>query len=454
MVCKHCGYQNSMGAKYCAGCGRKLGQKNEKNKNILIYAAVCVLIIAVGIAVRLCRVSGTDSEAGREALSENGVSGVAAQSEAADIRQILPMRDGSVAVLYADGTVRVSENSQFSEDVPDWKHVKQIYYHNILDWRDGEWHDESSLVGLTEGGAVLTTDGSLSGWRKVKELLFTWQGAVGVTNDGCVLIDGTWEDEASQATLAGMKNVDTLVYSDIQSTFACLKKDGTVHLISENGYLDPYGVPWNNVKEVRDSGHSFYVIRKDGTVDGDAEDDYSGLNGAAKVVDYEDWLFGISADGRLLTHNGGNIYTNTGDMVVDIPGSPYYDGEVNIDQFDQVADIIAFWGLILLNKDGTVDVIGASPSWDLSDWRNIQQVCGTSDSDWENVTLYGIKKDGSVITTRYNWNRMMQTVTDQYRGWKLQDLYTGNGGVVGLTTDGKLVGDGIYENVDFSVFDK
>jgi len=169
-------------------------------------------------------------------------------------------------------------------------------------------------------------------------------------------------------------------------------------------------------------------------------------------LDYEDWLFGISADGRLLTYNGGNIYTNTGDMMVDIPGSPYYGGEVDINQFDQVADIVACWGLILLNKDGTVDAVGASPSWDLSDWNHIEKVYGTSDSDWESVTLYGIKQDGSVIATRYNWDRMMQTVTDQYRGWKLQDMYPGTGGVIGLTMDGTLVGDGIYENVDFSVF--
>ncbi len=454
MVCKHCGYQNSMGVKYCAGCGRKLSQKNENNMNVLISVTVCVLIIAVGIGTLLFRVSDSDSETGGEVLSENGVSSVTAQSMEADIRQVLPIEDGSVAVLYTDGTVNVSANSQFSEVVQDWKNVKQMYYNKVLEWRDGEWYDESSLVGLTESGSVLVTDGSLSGWSNVKELLFTWQGAVGVTNDGSILVDGTWEDESSQTALAGMKNVETLVYSDIQSTFACLKKDGTVHLISENGYLDPYEVHWENVKEVRDSGHSFYVINKDGTVDGGVEDDQSGLNGAIKVVDYEDWLFGISADGRLLTHNGGNIYTNAGDMMVDIPGSPYYGGEVNINQFDQVTDIVACWGLILLNKDGTVDVVGASPSWDLSDWSNIKQVCGTSDSDREKITLYGIKQDGSVITTRYNWDRMMQTVTDQYRGWKLQDIYTGNGGVVGLTVDGKLVGDGIYENVDFSVFDK
>ena len=450
MVCKRCGYQNSMGAKYCAGCGRKLSQENDTNKQTWLAVALCVLIVFISLGVWKFRADKDDNNIGGKVSSENAVG---EQSTAKDIRQVLPIEDGSVAVLYADGTVRTSENSQFSDAIQNWKDVKQIYYNKVSDWRDGEWYDESSLVGLTESGSVLATDGSLSGWSNVKELLFTWQGAVGVTNDGSVLIDGTWEDESSQTALAGMKNVETLVYSGIQSTFACLKKDGAVYLISENGYLDPYEIHWNNVKEVRDSGHSFYVIKKDGTVDGGVEDDQSGLNGAAKVVDYEDWLFGISADGRLLTHNGGNIYTNTGDMMVDIPGSPYYGGEVDISQFNQVTDIVACWGLILLNKDGTVDAVGASPSWDLSDWNHIEKVYGTSDSDWENVTLYGIKQDGSVIATRYNWDRMMQTVTDQYRGWKLQDMYPCTGGVIGLTVDGTLVGDGIYENVDFSVFE-
>lgn len=450
MVCKRCGYQNSMGAKYCAGCGRKVIRADDTNKRTWLAVALCVLIVFISLGVWKFRADNDDNNIGGKVSSENAVG---EQSTAKDIRQVLPIEDGSVAVLYADGTVRTSENSQFSDTIQNWKDVKQIYYNKVSDWRDGEWYDESSLVGLTESGSVLATDGSLSGWSNVKELLFTWQGAVGVTNDGSVLIDGTWEDESSQTALAGMKNVETLVYSGNQSTFACLKKDGAVYLISENGYLDPYEIHWNNVKEVRDSGHSFYVIKKDGTADGGVEDDQSGLNGAVKVVDYEDWLFGISADGRLLTYNGGNIYTNTGDLMVDIPGSPYYGGEVDINQFDQVADIIACWGLILLNKDGTVDAVGASPSWDLSDWNHIEKVYGTSDSDWESVTLYGIKQDGSVIATRYNWDRMMQTVTDQYHGWKLQDMYPGTGGVIGLTMDGTLVGDGIYENVDFSVFE-
>ena len=450
MVCKRCRYQNSMGAKYCAGCGRKLSQEDDSNKLTWLAAALCVLIVFISLGVWKFRADKDDNNIGGKVSLENVV---AEQRTTRDIRQVLTIEDGSVIVLYADGTVRASKNSQFSDVVQNWKNIKQIYYNKVSDWRDGAWYDESSLLGLSENGSILATDGSLSNWSNVKELHFTWQGAVGVTNDGSILVDGTWENEISQTALAGMKNVETLVYSDIQSTFACLKKDGTVYLISENGYLDPYEIHWNNVKEVRDSGHSFYVIKMDGTVDGGVEDDQSGLNSAVKVVDYEDWLFGISADGRLLTYNGGNIYTNTGDMMVDIPGSPYYGGEVDINQFDQVADIVACWGLILLNKDGTVDAVGASPSWDLSDWNHIEKVYGTSDSDWENVTLYGIKKDGSVIATRYNWDRMTQTVTDQYRGWKLRDMYPSTGGVIGLTMDGTLVGDGIYENIDFSVFE-
>lgn len=51
--------------------------------------------------------------------------------------------------------------------------------------------------------------------------------------------------------------------------------------------------------------------------------------------------------------------------------------------------------------------------------------------------------------TRYDWDQMTQSTTDSYCGWKLQDIYDGEGGVVGLTVDGNLVGDGIYADLDF-----
>ena len=106
----------------------------------------------------------------------------------------------------------------------------------------------------------------------------------------------------------------------------------------------------------------------------------------------------------------------------------------------------------LLNKDGTVYHIPCEVEWDLRGWDHIEKVYGAADADWNDMMFYGIKQDGSVIRTYYYREQQTQTTTDQYLGWKLQEIYTGEGGVVGLTTDGKLVGDGIYANTDFSVF--
>lgn len=434
MTCK-CGYQNQDDAKYCGGCGRKLRQGDGISRKVLAIMAVCLLVIGIGI--------GT-------VLPELG--DILTKKAPREIAQVLPVEDGSVAVLYNDGTVRVSDNSPFCGMVSDWQEVEKLHYHISYEWTGGEMLESPTLFGLTKDGLVLSTDGRLSGWSNVKELHFTWQGAVGVTNDGRILVDATWEDNFYRTALTGMSNVETLTYSDIQSTFACLKKDGTVHLISEHGYFDPYEVHWENVKEVWDAGHSFYVIKNDGTVDGDLESTYTGLKNAVKIVSYNDWVFGISADGRLLTYNGGNIYTNTGDMMVDVPGLPYYGEEIDISQFNQVRDIVSNFGLILLHKDGTAEHIGEYPHWDLSAWNEVQKVSGCEFGE-SKTNLYGVQKDGSVVLNQYDGAQNKQKVITQYRGWVLQDIYAGSEGVVGLTANGTLVGDGIYESVDFSVFE-
>lgn len=444
MICDYCGYDNSMDAEYCVACGHTLSHKKKKKKNNRRWIpAICVVLIVMIFGILLFGSRSTDTVANDGGSEHHSVS-VSAPKE---ICQVLPMEDGSVAAVYTDGTVKVSGNSDFSDEVREWCHVSRIYYSKKSQTgSDGKMYWVASLFGLTEDGSVLATDGSLSDWRNVKELYFPWQGVVGVCQDGRVLAEGCWEDPSF---LTGLTNVDTLVYSSIQDIWGCLRKDGTVSFHGE--YMEPDVTQLSHVRELRDSGHMFYVIQEDGTVSDGMEADYSGLRNAVKVVHYNDWLFGISADGRLLTHNGGNIYTNAGGMVVDAPGSIYFSGEVDVRQFDQVADIVAIFGLILLNKDGTVTAIGDEPHWDLSDWSGIKMVYGASDSEWETCTLYGIRQDGSVITARHNWDQNTQTDTDHYKGWKLQKLYTSVGGVVGLTMDGTLVGDGIYENLDFSV---
>ena len=351
------------------------------------------------------------------------------------------MGDGAVAVLYTDGTVRVAGNNRISRVAANWREICQLYYQNRSPFGDGPM-----LAGLTENGSVVTTEGDLPEWKNVEKLRFCYRGIVGITKNGSVMICGEWDDPS---ILTSLTNVEDLVYSSIQDMWGCLKKDGRVYYVGD--YLDSSQVQWTNVKELRDSGHSFYVIKNDRTVEGRLFDTYSGLRDAVKVVDYYDFIFGISANGKLLTHNGGNIYTNLGSMMVDKPGSPYYAGEVSISRFTQVKDIVPLRGLILLNKDGTVQAIGET-EWNLREWNRINKVCGYYDSSTQTAMLYGIRKDGTVIANEFRSSSSHQTVNNQYRGWKLKDMYVGWGGVIGLTTDGKLVGDGAYKNVDFSIF--
>lgn len=442
MTCK-CGYQNHSDAKYCARCGRKLRSGEGIRKKVMALVAVCLLITGIGIGNMLPSFGSSAGESGQN----KGLGDILAKN--AEITQVLPVDDGSIASLYIDGTVRVSENSPFWGKVSDWKNVEKLYYNKTYEWNRGGSLEFPVLFGLTKDGSVLSTDGSLSGWSNVKEMHFDWQGIVGVTYDGKVLADGDWEDSSF---LTDLIDVEHLVFGDYQDIWGCLGKNGNV-TIHGNG-VDPNKVRWSDVKELRSSGHAFYVIKNNGTVDGGVEDDQSGLNGAAKIVDFEDWLFGIADDGKLLTYNGGNICLNAGALAVEEPDSRDYGGEVDIHQFDQVKDIVPFGGLVLLNKDGTVQFLGAYPEWDFSGWQDIQRVYATEDKEGIVRSVYGIRKDGSVLVNQYDGSTGRYTAKDQYCGWKLQELYCVNGGVIGLTTEGKLVGDGIYANVDFSVFDR
>lgn len=423
MVCKKCGYQNGVEAIYCANCGRKLSQRSGSFSKVYAMVIACSLIVSVGI--------------GNLIIKDN--------TNVNNIIQILPTQNGSVAVLYKDGTVKVSGNTHFSQEVSDWEGVTRLYYDHYSMF-DGK----PILAGTTAENGVLTTEEDFIYplWCNADELHFLAGGIVCVSKNGYAELYG---DVEYTGELLELNNVKDLVYSEIQGIWAVLKTDGTVHIL--DGYSDPNKVYWNNVKEVRDSGHSIYVIKNDGTIDGGIEDTHYGLNNAVKVVHYLDWIFGISEDGRLLTHNNGNIYINAGAIMVAKPGNPDYGGEVDISQFDQIKDIVVCSGLILLNEDGTVNYIGYEPEWDFESWKDIQKVYGCYDPDWNYLTIYGIRRDGSVIRNRYDWKKKVQTVSEQYCGWKLKDIYVGGSGVVGLTVEGKLVGDGIYENVDFSVFE-
>lgn len=437
MICRNCGCENRDHARYCDCCGKKLRNCDIRQKRGLILAAVCLLMVGIVIGSLL---PGKNPVSGKTVPEQTETQKL---KQTVEIYQVLPADDGSVAVLYSDGTVAVSGNEHLAREVSDWEGVTRLYCHPY-----SPFGDRTILVGLTDRDVVLTTEEDLTGWSGVEKIAFSYEDMVGITGDGQVYVYGC-SDYAEQ--LAELKNVKDMFYSGNDMVWGIVKQNGNVHLVGD--YADPEEVRCRDVRELRTGGHTFYAIRNDGRVTGLDGEIYEGLNGAVKVVDSYDWAFGISADGRLLTYNGGNIYTNTGDMMVEEPGLDYYGGEVDIRQFDQIADIVSFRGLILLNKDGTAEHIGAYPHWNLEAWQGVQKVCGCDSGD-RFVNLYGIRQDGSVVMNQYDWYENEDTVTIGYRDWKLQELYSGNGGVVGLTTDGRLVGDGIYADISFPEKDR
>ena len=52
MVCKKCGYQNSQGASFCAGCGKKLSEPNNKTNNkMMIYTGAAIIVLSCLLCV-------------------------------------------------------------------------------------------------------------------------------------------------------------------------------------------------------------------------------------------------------------------------------------------------------------------------------------------------------------------------------------------------------------------
>ena len=317
MVCRKCGYQNDAQARFCGGCGHKLTQKKSVNPVVWGVLSACLVVVGIVIGIMIPREKTTALAETEPAVAAPAqtvpvvtapaetlpvetapaettpaetlpVETAPAETTPAQIGHVLPLESDGVAVLYTNGTVRVSGNDRFSAAVSEWRGVETLTYCSFSAMAEG-----SLLLGLTEQGTVLTTEGEIPGWTDVDKLYVLYEGVVGVTDDGAVLVHGTWEDDTF---LTGLSGVESLVYSSNQNIWGCLKKDGSVCFFDSYGYYQDSS--WKNVAELRDSGHGFYAIMKDGTVDGQIDDTYEGLKGAVKVVVHYDWVFGISEDGR------------------------------------------------------------------------------------------------------------------------------------------------------------
>lgn len=333
---------------------------------------------------------------------------------AGDVAQVEVLYSDAVVVLRTDGTVDIAGSSELAAKAASWDNIVKII------------PGSDSIAGVRADGTAVCSICDISSWTDIEDIYIHWDGVAGIKTDGAVVTAGTWEDEYDPS---GWKNIKKLYDLGGYATIG-LKCDGTVLVSGTQNNSTVTG--WKNVEEMYGlEGYQICARRNDGSFINTIGEDMSGLKGCEKIAT-DRFVFGVSPDGRLLTQTG-KLYTNGGEIHVE-PQDPYYE-EIDLSRYTNIRDIVGGPGIIMLKKDGTVDWIDHWTSWDFRSWNQIERIY----TDWYR-NAYGIRKDSSVIVA----NSQDGTSQSNYMDWKLKELFIGDGGVVGLTTDGRLVGDGAF----------
>lgn len=359
---------------------------------------------------------------------------------AGDIAQVLPLDSGAVAVLYTDGTVGVAGNNELAAKAASWKNVAQLYYGT----------EEGTLLARMADGTAASTEYNLSGWRNLKELYVNYEGIAGLKEDGTIVAVGSWTNGSPDG------------WTEIRELYLSwnawgLKMDGSLVCTDDTYYKEL--ASQQNVRQLL-FGHGIYAVLEDGGIfcEDFGETEFKQLKDAASLTVIDGWLFGLTADGQLLAQTRDGWVYNDGDSLT-MEERPNEETNPNIypeaSRYQNIMALDYQNALIMLKYDGTVDTVNVACYWDLSDWNGIEKITVASIGDWGSPRIYGVRADGSVIVADADYQQESNN-TDNYLGWRVVDLFYGDtpwytSGVVGITAEGTLVGDGDYANTDFSV---
>lgn len=412
---------------------RRREQKRKKNRCTVIgvWLITAFLLIAAGGlalwqsgALKSASLTGRKTNPARTGFPHIGLPQVNTANNgskkklpalAGDVAQVEVLYSNAVVVLRTDGTVDIAGNAELAAKTASWDNVVKIVT------------GYDSIAGVRSDGTAVCSICDISGWKEIEDIYIHWNGVAGIKTDGTVVTAGTWEEEYDPS---GWKNIKKL-YDLEEGTTIGLKRDGTI--IKSGSQNNSAVTGWKNVEELYGGleGNNYYAKLSDGSFVNTIGEDMSGLKGCKKTA-ADRFVFGVSPDGRLLTQTG-KLYTDGGEIHVELQ-DPHYE-EIDLSRYTNIEDIVGGNGIIMLKNDGTVDCIDRWSNWNFSSWNQIEKIY----TDWYGHA-YGIRRDGSVIVA----NSQGGTSQSNYMGWKLKELFIGNGGVVGLTPDGMMVGDGAF----------
>lgn len=351
MVCKKCGYQNSLGATFCAGCGQKLTESNNTPQKKKMPNMVIAMLAGLACILLVVLFSKTFQAASKNTLRE------AIEKHANTFSNSMAVRNDGVAIFRGDALVGWTDIAS----VPDTSEEMKI------------------PVALRWDGTVLTGDNNptVESWRNVVAIYVDGSEIIGLCQDGTVVstnpdnICNTWT------------NIETIQVSNTPSCIFAVTKDGKV--LASNGYFDLSS--WRDIVQI-DCGLDIVGLRRDGTViyfDGYST---SVMEGWTDVVSVK-CDFGVAAlrsDGTVLSNLEALSYSLTENNEL-----------LDFSEWKDIAEIdVCGSACVGLKTDGTVVANGdflsqTSEELDLSEWTNVVEI------KYTDYDIHGLKADGTVL---------------------------------------------------------
>ena len=338
--------------------------------------------------------------------------------------------------LYEDGTVGVACKEEYRPQyaaLSQWRDITEIW---IPDWTTEVW-------GLAKDGTVVTTSGAdVSHLKNVQDLV----DGYALMADGSMVKLGTGE----KLLVRNAKEI-LPVHPDYDWGSWVRCEDGSVyglHITDESGnYAD---CERQNLKEVKDMdvlnlGLCAYL--SDGTIHYAAlsPEVLERLRGCVKIGEVFGFWYGVTEDGELKAGSEAAMaYLN---QTVE-SGEFRTTGIREMLTRDQQ---MRGSGMFFLYEDGTILSASSALNRIIGNWKDIEEIGWYEGYDF--MTLYVLWKHGSVtaVESRADFLEPDPVVYENYRGWILEHLYVEPfTGCIGVCPDGCLVGDCVFESLDFS----
>ena len=277
--------------------------------------------------------------------------------------------------LYSDGTVAVAGTESYYLGAESWTDIVAV--------ATGMKH----TVGLKSDGTVVACSDYIEGEEHKELEVGEWENIVAISADDYYTI--------------GLRSDGTVVFTrDMFPYYRPSAAYGIECIEQVNGWRDIVAI---DTEEGRIVG-----LKADGTVVGTGENDFSGWTDITAISTGGAYTVGLHKDGTVSA-----VGLN-------------YKGRCDVQDWKDIVAVVASTFTMGLKKDGTVVTAGDTKMGVFEDWTDVVSI------EADAVAAYGIRSDGTILTTDISLNNITCDVKTWSPGFMPAE------GEKGITADGLI----------------